>query len=140
MLLTVVGIDVASAGEETATGGRVEFSLFNDKAFVEARKSGAPVALYFEADWCAPCKEMHARTFPAPVVVEAATGIRFFRVDTSTPDHEVSLVKKGFDVIGVPTVIVFGPDGKERARRFGFIPPDDFAKMLGDAHKPLPGS
>ncbi len=130
------GSPPAPGNGPSAAAAQIEFSPFNDRQFVEARKSGSPVVLYFEADWCAPCKEMHARTFRAPAVLEAAAGARFFRVDMTKADHYVGLVQKSFRVSGTPTVILFGPDGKESGRRFGFIPPDDFARMLGESRKP----
>ena len=114
----------------------IEFTAFEDQSFVEARRSGAPIVLYFEADWCGPCKEMHAKTFVAPAVLEAAAGIRFFRIDLTEPDRHLDLVRKSFRVLGAPTLILFGPDGKESGRRLGFIPPDDFAKMLGNSRRP----
>lgn len=127
----------AEDGPGPAPVPSLELAPFNDKAFLAARGKGSPVGLYFEADWCAPCKEMHARTFRDPAVVEAAAGIRFFRVDMTSPDAYVDLVKKSFRVSGAPTLILFAPDGKESGRRFGFIPPDDFADMLGKSRGPL---
>jgi thiol:disulfide interchange protein len=52
------------------------------------------------------------------------------------PDGYLSLVLKSFDVLGEPTVIVFGNDGKERTRRFGFIPATDFVRMMEAGRAP----
>lgn len=122
------------------SGPQLEFTPFNDKLFLEAKRSGAPVGLYFEADWCHPCREMHARTLRDPAVLQAAAGFRLFRVDMTRPGGYVELVEKSFRILGAPTVIVFGPDGKERTRRFGFIPPADFVRMLEEGRKPSPAS
>jgi thiol:disulfide interchange protein len=81
---------------------------------------------------------MHATTFRDPAVVAAAAGVRFFRVDMTTPTHYLALVQKSFAIFGEPTVIVFGQDGKERTRRFGFIPSGDFLKMLELGRTPAP--
>lgn len=130
----------AAPAEDAHAAPQLEFAPFNDKVFIEARKSGAPVGLYFEADWCHPCREMHARTFREPAVLEAAAGYRLFRVDMTRPGAYLEILEKSFRVVGAPTVILFGPDGKERTRRFGFIPPDEFARMLGEGRKPSPSS
>lgn len=111
----------------------VAFEPFDDKAFTAAQKSGAPFVLYFEADWCLPCEEMHARTLRDPAVLEAAGGVRFLRVDMTKPDRYVDLIRESFRVIGAPTCVFFGPDGKEKSRRFGFIPPADFVSMIAAA-------
>lgn len=118
-----------------ALEGSLEFTPFHDKAFLAARKSGRPVVLYFGAEWCAPCKELEARTFRAPAVLEAAAGIRFFHVDMTTPSGYLELVKKSFRVEGAPTLVVFGADGKESGRHFGYIPAADFSRMLADSRQ-----
>ncbi len=114
----------------TGSGPSLEFRKFDDQGFLQARKGGAPVVLYFEADWCQPCKEMHAKSFREPAVVAAAAGMELFRVDMTNSDRRVDLIRESFEVIGAPTVIVFAPGGKEAARRFGFIPPEDLTEML----------
>jgi thiol:disulfide interchange protein len=136
-----------SAGNPTATQAAIPgekpslpFRNFVDKDFVEARKGQAPIVLYFEADWCEPCKEMHARTFRDPAVLEAATGMELFRFDMTRSDGYVDIMKNSFQVIGAPTVIVFAPGGREVARRFGFIPPSDFAEMLAKGRRPAASS
>lgn len=131
---------VPAAKAEVPAEAQLEFAPFQDQAFVEARRSGQPLVLYFEADWCVPCKEMHAKTFRSPAVVEAAAGFRLFRVDLTEPDTHRDRVRKSFRVIGAPTVVLFGPDGKERAHRFGFIPADDFVEMLGKTRGPAESS
>lgn len=116
------------------------FREFDDKGFLAARKGSAPVVLYFEADWCQPCKQMHETTFREPAVLQAAAGMELFRVDmTNSGDRRVDLIRESFQVRGAPTVIVFAPGGKEAARRFGYIPADALAEMLVAGHKPPAG-
>jgi len=131
---------VAASSLAQAETAELQLQPFDEKAFTAAQKSGSPFVLYFEADWCVPCVEMHAKTLRAPVVLEAAAGVRFFRVDMTEPDRYVELLKQSFRVIGAPTTIFFAVDGKESARRFGFIPPEDYARMLGTSRKPAPGT
>jgi thiol:disulfide interchange protein len=131
---------VASPGGGAPPAGHpaaaLAFRKFVDTEFVAARKGGAPIVLYFEADWCEPCKEMHARTFVDPAVVAAAAGMELFRFDMTPADGYVDIMKNSFQVTGAPTVIVFAPGGKEAARRFGFIPPGDFIEMLAKGRVP----
>ncbi|HEY2773051.1 MAG TPA: thioredoxin fold domain-containing protein [Candidatus Binatia bacterium] len=128
----------AAADDEKPQPAALElaFTPFEDKLFVEARQNGVPIVLYFEADWCAPCRKMHETTFRSPAVVEAAAGIRLFRVDMTRPNSYLDLVEKSFRITGAPTVVLFGPDGQERQRQLGFIPAATFAKMLSSTRKP----
>src|SRR6185369_13559534 len=93
------GAKAAEAAAPASDAPQLRFEPFQDDAFIAARKSGAPVVLYFEADWCAPCREMHARTFPAPQVLSASSGIRFFRVDMTKPNRYLALVQESFQIL-----------------------------------------
>lgn len=137
---TAFATSAEPVAEAAAAASELQFTPFQDQAFLEARRSGQPVVLYFEADWCVPCKEMHAKTFRSAAVLEAAAGIRFFRVDLTNPNTHLDRVRKSFRVIGAPTVVLFGPDGKENGQRFGFIPADDFVDMLGRSRRPADNS
>jgi len=118
----------------------LEFVAFDEHVFTAAQRSGEPFVLYFEADWCLPCKEMAARTFVAPEVLQAASGTRLLSVDITDPGRYVRLVQESFEVVGAPMTIFFGPEGKERHRRFGFIPPKDYARLLTETRAPAKGS
>jgi thiol:disulfide interchange protein len=132
--------DAAPAAGSGPAPTEISFDAFDDKQFMQARRSGSPVVLFFESDGCVPCSKMHASTFRAPAVLEAAAGIRFFRVNLSSPDSYVDLVQKSFRVTGAPTLVVFGQDGAERSRRFGFVSPEAFVEMLDEGRKPPPGN
>jgi thiol:disulfide interchange protein DsbD len=123
-----------------AAAPALEFVSFDEHVFTAAQRSGEPFVLYFEADWCLPCKEMKARTFVATEVLEAATGTRLLSVDITEPGRYVRLIQESFEVVGAPMTIFFGPDGKERHRRFGFIPPKDYARLLTETRAPAKGS
>jgi thiol-disulfide isomerase/thioredoxin len=132
--------ETAAPPPETEPVPQLEFAPFHDKLFLEARRSGDPVGLYFEADWCQPCRKMHASTFREPAVLEAAAGFRLFRVDMTRRSAYLDLLEKSFDIVGAPTVILFGPDGREAVRRFGFLSAGELIRMLEDSRKPLPSS
>jgi thiol:disulfide interchange protein len=118
---------------EGRPGEALTWTQFSAEAYDRARRSGAPFVIEFGADWCAPCKEMKRRTFTDSKVRAASKGIGFLTVDMTDPDDFTTRVLRSFDVIAAPTTIVFGPDGKERQRRGGFIGPEEFAQLLRDS-------
>ncbi len=126
---------VAAAAEEAASRPIV-WTPFTADAFTAAERSKAPFVLSFGAQWCEPCDKMKARTYTNEGVVEAAAGLRFLAVDMTNRGGYVGLVLKSFKVFGAPTTIFFGPDGKEWQRRIGFIPPDEYARLLRESWKP----
>lgn len=114
----------------------LSWTPFSAEAFTAAQRSKAPFVLSFSAQWCEPCDKLKARTYADARVIDAASGMRLLLVDMTHRDRYLRLVLKSFDVFGAPTTIFFGPDGRERERRIGFISPDDYARLLRDSWKP----
>jgi thiol:disulfide interchange protein DsbD len=76
---------------------------------------------------------MHETTFKDPAVIREAGGVRFLRVDMTAPDRKVERILESFRIPGAPTILVYGPDGKERQRRIGFVGASEFVEILKDA-------
>ncbi len=117
-------------------GDGLVFVPFTVQAYDAARQRHQPFVIEFRADWCLPCKEMEERTFKDPAVVEAGRGIAFFSVDMTRSSPRVNAILKSFDVLGAPTTIFFGADGKEWRRTVGFVGPEDFATLLEATRDP----
>ncbi len=132
--LCQVTMPVAALAEE-APGRPLVWTPFSADEFTLTQRSKAPFVLSFGAQWCGPCEEMKTRTYTDSAVVEASSGLRFLSVDMTHSDHYLKLVLKSFKVFGAPTTIFFGPDGKEWQRRIGFIPPDEYARLLRESWK-----
>jgi thiol:disulfide interchange protein DsbD len=96
-------------------------------------ESGKPVVIDFYADWCLPCKELDEKTFTDPRVI-AELG-RFTRLKanlTSDRDPKTRALTRQYAIVGVPTLVFIGSDGKEipGARLTGFEGPDKFLERL----------
>jgi thiol:disulfide interchange protein DsbD len=51
---------------------------------------------------------------------------------TNDEDPQVEQVKKKYNVVGLPTVVIFDSTGKERTRFTEFVPADKFLKAMED--------
>ena len=101
-----------------------------DATVVEAAiAGGGRVIVDFYADWCAPCRELDEKTFPAPNVSALLEGYSRFKVDLTRSSEESQALATEYRVMGVPTVIVFS-GGEEVFRITGFEPPARFLKRL----------
>jgi thioredoxin:protein disulfide reductase len=96
-----------------------------------AESEAKPLLIDFTAEWCGACKELARHTFANPDVMKEASRFVAVKVDaTSDEDTAVDEVKGKYGVVGLPTVIVLGSDGRERARFTEFVPPEQFLSKL----------
>jgi thiol:disulfide interchange protein DsbD len=109
--------------------GHLEWLPYDAGKVTAAVESGRPVIVDFYADWCAPCRELDEKTFSDPRVAALLEGFARFKVDQtrSTPVGDEAARK--YEVLGMPTVIVFR-DGSEAFRITGFEPPERFLERI----------
>jgi thiol:disulfide interchange protein DsbD len=109
---------------------------YTDLDFLEAKENGVPVLLDFYADWCIPCMELDRNTWTDPNVIEATKDISRLKVDLTQFDSpESEVLRKKFNISGVPTVVFIRGDGIEAldSRIIGFVPPKEFLTKLKQA-------
>jgi thioredoxin 2 len=95
------------------------------KRTVEA--SEVPVLVDFYADWCGPCKVM------APSVDAVALAYQGRALVAKLNTDRAPETARSFQIMGVPTTIVFGGGGREVARQTGAVPQRALEDLLGRA-------
>lgn len=103
------------------------------EALESASSSGKRVIIDFTAQWCLPCKELDHYTFSDEQAVAVSENFVTLKADlTKSGAKEAEAMKKRFNVIGVPTVVFIGSDGKERKelRFVGFVDADEFVSKM----------
>ncbi|TBR21694.1 MAG: hypothetical protein EPO63_08395, partial [Candidatus Nitrosotenuis sp.] len=129
-----IGIGVIAAGFylmplHPAKEG-LAFKPYSKEAVASAKAAGRPVLIDFTADWCVPCRELKSFTFTDERVRAKSGSFDAFAVDLTTVEPDEIDAKKDYNVLGVPTVILIGPDGAEKDRFTGFIDADEFLARL----------
>jgi thiol:disulfide interchange protein DsbD len=103
---------------------------FSEEAIAQATQSRRPVLIDFQAAWCLPCREMDRTTFRDPAVVRATRDFAALRADVTAQDEHAEALMTRWEVPGVPTYVILGPDGQERRRFVGFVPADRMLEGL----------
>ncbi|MDH4275379.1 MAG: protein-disulfide reductase DsbD, partial [Gammaproteobacteria bacterium] len=131
------GTGVARDGNEKLLKRITTMAEF-DRESQAAMAAGKPMMLDFYADWCVSCKEIEKFTFGDATVQKALSKGVLIQADITANDDNAKALQKRFSVVGPPSLIFFGPDGKERPqyRVVGFMPAKDFAPHVDRAFAP----
>lgn len=110
---------------------------WSDAAFARARASGKLVILDLHAVWCHWCHVMEETTYRDPRVV-ALLAEHYVCVEADQ-DARPDLSNR-YEDYGWPATIVFDAQGRELAKRAGYIAPAEMASLLAAfAADPTPG-
>src|SRR5690554_46824 len=90
----------------------------------------------FYADWCISCKVIEDEVFGDPQVQQALSNFQLLRPDVTANNTADRELMKQFNIIGPPTILLIGPDGKERraARVVGELSAEKFMQHLSTAN------
>ena len=114
----------------------VAWTPYAEEKLAAAAREGKTVLIDFFTDWCIACKEMDRDTFSQPEVVAASREFVCLRSNLTTDkDPVIKDLYRRYQVRGVPTYVILGPDGKELSdlRLVGFEAKKDFLARLKQA-------
>jgi len=129
----LVGIVFGILMIQNLTKPSVEWTPYDQSAYEQALTDGQAIVLDFYADWCIPCLELDQVTFVDPGVIEGLDRFVRFKVDLTNFDSEESnQLREQFNIVGVPTIVFVGSNGREvnSARVIGFLNPEDFMEQV----------
>ncbi len=103
-----------------------EWQTFSIQAYETSLKKNERMVIDFYADWCIPCKELDALTFSDRRVIDEMERFTKYKVDMTKMTPENEELRKRFNVIGMPTILIIDSNAKENNRLTGFVDADEF--------------
>ncbi|WP_337842287.1 protein-disulfide reductase DsbD [Rheinheimera sp.] len=102
------------------------------QAVQQASAEGKPVLVDLFAEWCVACKEFEHITFADADVKTLMNQFVLIKIDVTEANEIDQQVLDHFQVIGLPTLLLFGKNGQEltQSRVTGFMGPADFQRHL----------
>jgi thiol:disulfide interchange protein DsbD len=109
----------------------LDWQYYSEIVYEEAIDNNQKMIIDFYADWCIPCKELDALTFSDDRVIERSRDFISMKVDmTKTMSERTETIRKKFNIVGMPTVLIIDSQGNELERITGFINADEFLRII----------
>ncbi|MCB9211301.1 MAG: protein-disulfide reductase DsbD [Ignavibacteriales bacterium] len=109
----------------------LDWEYYTEANYTSALSNNDKMIIDFYADWCIPCKELDAITFSDEKVIAASKNFKSFKVDmTKTLSDQTEIIRKKFDIRGMPTVLIINTSGQEVERITGFVNAEEFLKII----------
>ena len=107
-----------------------EWKIFSMENYDASIKNNERMVIDFYADWCIPCKELDALTFSDKRVLKEFDRFTAYKVDMTINNETNEQLRKRFNVIGMPTVLIIDSKGSEVKRLTGFVNADEFLSLV----------
>ena len=107
-----------------------EWKSFSIDNYEASLKNNERMVVDFYADWCIPCKELDALTFSDQRVLNEFERFTVYKVDMTKNNEANEQLRKRFNVIGMPTVLIIDSKGNEIKRLTGFVNADEFLSFV----------
>lgn len=129
------GAPVAAAATAQVSYVQAKSVADVDTRLAEAAARGQWTLIDFYADWCISCHVIERNVFGDPAVAARMASMQIVRPDVTRNDATDKELLKHWGVMGPPTLILVGPDGRERRdlRVVGEINASDFLERLNTA-------
>ncbi|MHB8419795.1 MAG: protein-disulfide reductase DsbD family protein [Myxococcales bacterium] len=92
-------------------GGAIAWVRDLDQGLALAKAAAKPAFIDFYADWCGACKELDQKTYPSPLVREAARRFVAIKVDGTRSSDALDATYDKYGIEGLPTVIFIDSKG-----------------------------
>ena len=96
------------------------------QSYEASLKKNERMVIDFYADWCIPCKELDALTFSDPRIIKVMERFTTYKVDMTQTTQENEDLRRRFNVLGMPTILIIDSSSKEIHRLIGFVNADEF--------------
>ena len=116
-----------SASAYTHTKSKIKWKEYSQKAFEQAEKEGKPIFMLITAVWCYWCHVYEEKSLAEDSVAEY---INKNYIPIFVDFDERKDIARRYPASGLPTTVIFAPDGTELISVPGYIPADKLVENL----------
>lgn len=129
---------IAAEQDFMARFDKVENLASLNRRIEQASQQGQWTLVDVYAEWCVSCKVIEEEVFGNPRVQARLETMQLLRPDVTANDATDRELLDAYGILGPPTLMLFGPDGKERRaqRIVGEITSEAFLERLEQAGQP----
>jgi thiol:disulfide interchange protein DsbD len=121
----------AGGARERARAATFAWQHDYDAAVALARAEKRPMIIDFWADWCTACTELDRNVWGDPRVRAEASRFVALKLDGTDGSDQFNAIVDRFGVVGLPTVVLLDPQGREAPDRvLGAVPADEMISRL----------
>jgi len=135
MTATAAPAQAAVANDFMARFAPIKTQQALEARIAEAGQRGQWTLVDFYADWCVSCGAIQRMVFADPRVQQALADTQLLRPDVTANNTDDRTLMRAHQILGPPTMLLIGPDGKERRaeRVIGELSADEFLARLARA-------
>lgn len=128
-------VQAAVGNDFMARFGPLKTQQALETRIAEAGQRGQWTLVDFYAEWCVSCDVIERKVFAEPRVQQALAGMQLLRPDVTANNADDQALMRAHQILGPPTMLLIGPDGKERRaeRIIGELDADEFLARLARA-------
>ena len=132
IVIFTVSLSEAASMNKKNVAPNVNFTSYNEEAFISAKRENKPIFILFFAHWCPWCKSFNENTLSEALIYEYLNE-HYINIFVDVDQNEILKAKYGVTML--PYIVMLRPDGKLEYKYGGTLDRDGFFGFIKETKK-----